>query len=219
MVAPVRVLFLCFGDDTYHDHGAAGDYLRRFLGGRGFDVSVSNDPASSLVPAALAACDAVVLYAVSASAPAENVDHLLKAVSGARLNDRKRPVGFCGVHGATTSFQDNAGFRNMLGASFVSHPDMGPLYEFTVKDRSHPVTAGLADFRLKDELYCFDTHAPFTTLVSCRHETVERPVVWTKGYGSGNVFYIALGHGLEQMSDPNFQALLANGVHWAATNN
>jgi len=217
MVAPVRVLLLCFGDDAYHDHGAAGDYLHRFLSGRGFDVSFSNDPAAALVPAALHACDAVVMYAVGAAAPAENLDHLLKAVSGTRVNDRKRPVGFCGVHGVTTSFQDNPGFRNMLGASFVSHPDMGPLYEFVVKDRSHPVTAGLSDFRLKDELYYFDTHAPFTALVSCYHETVERPVVWTKGYGSGNVCYIALGHGIPQMGDPNFQTLLANGVRWVAT--
>ncbi len=216
MVEPVRVLLLSFGDPQYHDHRAAGNALLAFLAGRGFTVVFSEDPAS-LAPEALRVCDAVVLYAVNAKAPAENVDHLLKAVSGARVNDRNRPVGFCGVHGVTTSFQDSAGFRNMLGASFVSHPDMGPLYEFVVTQPDHPVTRGLKDFTLKDELYYFNTHSPFTTLVSCYHETVERPVVWTKGYGSGKVFYIALGHGVEQLGNPNFQALLANGVRWAGT--
>ncbi len=216
MVAPVRVLLLSFGDAKYHDHRAAGAALLDFLAGRGFTVVYSEDP-SSLAPEALRLCDAVVLYAVNATAPADNVAHLLKAVSGVRVNDRNRPVGFCGIHGVTTSFQDSAGFRNMLGASFVSHPDMGPLYEFVVKEPAHPVTAGVKNFKLKDELYYFDTHAPFTALVSCYHETVERPVVWTKGYGSGNVFYIALGHGAEQLGNPNFQTLLANGVRWAAT--
>jgi type 1 glutamine amidotransferase len=215
MVAPVRLMLVCFGDDRYHDHAAIGAFLNKFLSGQGFAVTYARKP-DAFTPDALRQTDAVVMYAVGASAPQEPLDNLLKAVSGARVNDRGRAVGFAGIHGVTTSFPDSAGFRNMLGASFVSHPDMGPLYRFAVKAPAHPVVAGVSGFRLKDELYFFDTHSPFTVLVSCLHEKIERPVVWIKNYGRGSVFYIALGHGLEQLGNRNVRRLLANGVAWAA---
>jgi uncharacterized protein len=215
MVAPIRLLLLCFGDNQYHDHTAIGAFLRTFLADQGFAVSFS-DGARSLEPGSLSRCDAVVMYAVGAVAPPEALDHLLGAVSGERPNDRGRPVGFAGIHGVTVSFQDSAEFKRLVGASFVSHPDMGPALEFAVKDAAHPVTAGVRNFRLVDELYCFDYHAPFTTLVTCLHDNVERPVVWTREYGRGRVFYLALGHGVGQMTDPNFQALLVNGIRWSA---
>jgi type 1 glutamine amidotransferase len=215
MVGPVRVLLLCFGDDQYHDHGAIGAFLNELLSARRFDVEFGNT-ADALAPAALKRCDAVVLYAVNAAAPPDKIGHLLAAVSGECPNYRGAPVGFAGVHGSTTSFQDNVEYKRLIGASFVSHPDMGPAYRFAVKDRKHPVTRGVDDFELKDELYFFDYHAPFDTLVSCLYEGTERPAAWAKTYGRGRVFYLALGHGLEQTADPNFQTLLCNGIRWTA---
>jgi type 1 glutamine amidotransferase len=214
MVAPARLLFVCFGDNQYHDHGAIGVFLKTLLADQGFAVSFSDDP-GALEPGALSRCDAVVMYAVGAVAPPAALDHLFKAVNGERPNDRGRPVAFAGIHGVTVSFQDSAEFKRLVGASFVSHPEMGPAIEFSIKDAAHPVTAGVRDFRLSDELYCFDYHSPFTTLVSCLHENIERPVVWTRQYGQGRVFYLALGHGVGQMTDPNFQTLLVNGIRWS----
>jgi type 1 glutamine amidotransferase len=41
------------------------------------------------------------------------------------------------------------------------------------------------------------------------------PLAWTRSYGSGRVFYTALGHEEAVWRDPRFQTLLRNAVQWA----
>jgi type 1 glutamine amidotransferase len=211
----LRVLLVCTGDDTYHDHGAIGSFLNEMLGASGFETTYTTD-FDVFTPENLHRYDTVVMYAVQTRAPVERIDALLKAVGGARLNDRGRPVGFVGVHGVTTSFQDNDGFRNMIGAAFVTHPDMGPAYRFIVQDPSHPVMREINDFNLVDELYFFDIRARFPVLLSCFYEGEERPVAWCRPYGEGRVFYLALGHGTEQLGNENVRRMIENGVRWTA---
>ena len=45
----------------------------------------------------------------------------------------------------------------------------------------------------------------------------DEPVIWVNTYGKGRVFNNVLGHDVEAMSDPKFQAWLRRGVIWAAT--
>jgi uncharacterized protein len=210
-----RVLFLCFGDNQYHDHGKIGTFLNAALRSSGFSVTSATDP-GAITPDALAAHDAVVMYAVAATAARAQLDALLETVRGDRLNDRGRPVGFVGLHGVTTSFQDSAEFKRLIGASFLSHPDMGPAYRFKVKDASQPLMTGITDFSLTDELYLFETHERFSVVLFCLYEGVERPVAWHKPYGRGKVFYLALGHDTEQLGDANVRRLIDNGVRWSA---
>jgi type 1 glutamine amidotransferase len=187
--------------------------LDGMLRGEGCAVTYVTDP--GLVTAeALCRQDAVVMYAVSAALPAGNLEALLDAVRGVRCNDRDQPVGLVGLHGVTTSFQDSNDWKRLIGASFISHPDMGPAYHFTVKDPDHPVMSGVADFDLVDELYFSEVHARFSVLLSCTHEGIERPVAWHKQYGRGKVFYLALGHDVEQLGNGHVRRMIANGVRW-----
>jgi len=40
------------------------------------------------------------------------------------------------------------------------------------------------------------------------------PLAWTRGYGSGRVFYTALGHEEGVWRDARFQQMLGNAVLW-----
>jgi type 1 glutamine amidotransferase len=183
------------------------------LRGEGFTVTYVADP--GLVTAEmLYRQDVMVMYAVSAELPTGNLEGLLDAVRGVQCNDRERPVGFVGLHGVTTSFQESNDWKRLIGASFISHPDMGPAYRFTVKDASHPVMDGVTDFDLVDELYFSEVHARFSVLLSCRYEGIERPVAWHKQYGRGKVFYLALGHDVVQLGNEHVRRMIANGVRW-----
>jgi type 1 glutamine amidotransferase len=213
LVRRPRLLLLAAGDDQYHDHGKIGLFLKAMLSSAGFNTTYAAG-FEALTGEHLSRHDVVVMYAVSASLSAARLAMLLDAVRGAQPNDRGKPVGFVGLHGVTTSFQDNEEWKRLIGASFVSHPDMGPVYRFTVRDTSHPVTRGVEDFNLIDELYLFNEHAPFTILLSCLYEGTERPVAWHKPYGQGRIFYLALGHDTEQLGDENVRQLIVNGIHW-----
>ena len=42
------------------------------------------------------------------------------------------------------------------------------------------------------------------------------PVVWTKKYGKGRVFYCSLGHSLDVVTKPEVLTLMQRGMVWAA---
>jgi len=42
------------------------------------------------------------------------------------------------------------------------------------------------------------------------------PVVWTRPYGKGKVFYSALGHVAEDFKVPEALEIMKRGIQWAA---
>lgn len=42
------------------------------------------------------------------------------------------------------------------------------------------------------------------------------PVVWTKYYGLGRVFYCSLGHSAAIVAQPEVLAIMKRGMSWAA---
>lgn len=130
--------------------------------------------------------------------------------------------GFVGVHGATTICYDWSAYGEMLGAQFKGHP---PAAAFTVnvEDRAHPSTRHLpASFEVTDELYTFRTNPRDTAyvLLSAPSGSLDLdgdlPLAWTTTYGSGRVYYNALGHFDAMWDDPPFQQQLRAGLRWAA---
>ncbi len=214
MVKKIKILLLSSGDNQYHDHGKIGLELKKNLSIKGFDVFLTEDY-NLLLPENLKKYDAIVFYSVGATTSIDNINGLLNAVNGTNHNYKGNPVGFVGIHGATTSFQDNEEYKKMIGASFISHPDFGPAYNFKI-NKNHIITKNIDDFQLQDELYLFNIHSEFNTLITCNYENIERPVAWYKQYGKGRIFYIALGHGIEQINNSNFKELVINGIKWTS---
>jgi type 1 glutamine amidotransferase len=134
-------------------------------------------------------------------------------------------VGLAGFHGGMgDAFRTATDFQLMVGGQFVGHPDGIKDYEVTIVDRESPITAGLTAFRVTSEQYYMhvdpSNHVLATT--TFHPETapwldgVIMPVVWTRRWGAGSVFYSSVGHSLSDLEVPEVAEIQRRGMLWAA---
>ncbi len=127
--------------------------------------------------------------------------------------------GFFGLHTAAASFRDNSGYHGMLNAYFDGH---SRYMDFTVSilDSDHPITNGIADFVVTDELY-YLKHDPARShhFMQAFDPTKDETHVmgFTHTYGRGRVFYFTLGHDMEVLQNPSFQEVVQRGARWVAS--
>jgi hypothetical protein len=86
-----------------------------------------------------------------------------------------------------------------------------------IADPQHPIVEGVAEWEMIDETYMMpeatvENHIFLTT----QHPRCVRTMGWTKQYKQARVFCFQSGHGEATYADPNFQAVLANGIRWVA---
>ena len=124
--------------------------------------------------------------------------------------------GFVGLHGATTGFKQNAVYAEMLGARFVKHPPFADL-AVSIDDPAHPITRGVDAFVVPDELYINEGDVSRVgVLATSRLGDLTQPAAYTKPYGDGRVYYLALGHDARCLRLESFRRLLGQGITWAA---
>jgi len=68
-----------------------------------------------------------------------------------------------------------------------------------------------------DEQYITDYDPRVTVLASALWKGKAMPVAWTKPWGKGKIFYLALGHNADSCKDENFKLLIKRGLVWAGT--
>lgn len=137
--------------------------------------------------------------------------------------------GYVSIHGADNAAPDwLPAWREMLGGVFshVGQPDskvQKGSYTIKVVNTSHPITQGLEDFPLEDELYYNLQMQPgVEPLATTDHAGGTWPVAWTRHYGQGRVFHTPLGHrdfgpGKDDpLRNPNLTRLVIQGVDWVA---
>ncbi|MDA1016961.1 MAG: ThuA domain-containing protein [Planctomycetota bacterium] len=139
------------------------------------------------------------------------------------LNYVKNGGNVVALHFACSSFQDWDEYAELLGRVWKKGTGgHGPYGEFTVniKDKQHPITKGLKDFKTADELYAkLSGDAKIEVLATAYSEWSKKvePIVFVKSYGKGRVVHNVLGHGLPSKKNASYQQLLRRGVEWAAT--
>lgn len=131
-------------------------------------------------------------------------------------------VGLAGVHGGMgDAFRGCIEYEWMCGGLFAGHPHVGD-YTVRVLRPEHPLTAGMpAAFSYHSEQYYMLVDPAIEVLADTvyRHEgrSCVMPVAWTKNWGSGRVFYCALGHDpAEFEKHPYVRDLVVRGALWAA---
>jgi type 1 glutamine amidotransferase len=137
--------------------------------------------------------------------------------------------GYVSIHGADNSAPDWVPeWRDMLGGVFthVGLPDgkvRKGTYAVKVVNTSHPITKGLNDFELKDELYYNMQMKPdVEPLATTEYGGGTWPVAWTRTFGQSRVFHTPLGHrdfgpGKDDpLRDPNLFKLVLQGIDWVA---
>lgn len=139
----------------------------------------------------------------------------------------KSGVGLAGWHGGTgDAFRQNTNYQWMIGGQWVAHP--GNIIDYTVQicDKDHEITRGLSDFAMHSEQYYMHTdpgnHVLATTNFSGEHEGADwiqgtqMPVLWTRMWGKGRVFYSALGHVNADFEVYEAAETVRRGMLWAA---
>ena len=133
---------------------------------------------------------------------------------------------YVGVHSAADTEHDWPFYGALVGAYFVSHPDVQPA-SVDIEATGGPIVAGLPSPWVRtDEWYNFDHDPrPDVTVLGTVDESTytggtmgaDHPITWAHPTGGGGrAFYTAMGHTDDSYRDPLFQRLLVGGLRWAA---
>lgn len=138
-------------------------------------------------------------------------------------------VGLAGCHGGMCdAFRDSVLYQFMTGSQWVAHPGMdGVDYQVNILPGEDSLLAGLEDFHVCSEQYYLHVDPAVKVLATTRfpvvvdynttNPPVDMPVVYTKMWGIGRVFYSSLGH-LDNLFEksPTAQEIMRRGMLWAA---
>jgi uncharacterized protein len=152
----------------------------------------------------------------------EQLKPVLAAVEGG--------VGIAGCHGGMCdSFRECTEWQFMTGGQWVAHPgNDGVKYRVKIGPTKNAITQDIADFDISSEQYYMHVDPAVKVLATTKFPTadgphagngpVDMPVVWTKTFGKGKVFYNSLGHQANIVSMPPVLELMRRGFLWAAGN-
>ena len=216
-----KVLLLSGGQREHHGYREQSLYLARTLEvTRRFQVTICEDAAIVETPA-LKKYDILIV-----NADRREPEHLFSPEQQKAIFDYvKSGHGYVSIHGADNAPKDwLPEWKEMLGGiySHVGLPDgkaiMGK-YTIKIADKNSPVTAGLDDFELNDELYSnMQMMSDVKPLATIDYKGTTWPVAWTRTYGKGKVFHTSLGHtryekgSYDPLSNPNLMKLVIQGI-------
>lgn len=189
---------------------AAGDYL-----------ATTTEDAAQFSPSNLARFQVVMFLLTTGDVLDAGQQAAFEAWIGAGGN-------FLGVHSAADTEHDWPFYGTLVGAYFVSHPDVQPAgVDADAGATGDPILAGLpSPWTRTDEWYNFDHDPrPQVTVLETVDESsytggtmgADHPITWEHPTGGGGrAFYTAMGHTDDSYRDPLFQRLLVGGLRWAA---
>jgi len=138
--------------------------------------------------------------------------------------------GFVGIHCSAHTFVDWPPYGEMHGGYSQDHPWVNETVTIKVEDPAHPCVSMFGDsFQIVDEIYQLqEAHFSRTkqrVLASLDPNGTDMtkdgivrddfPLCWVHDYGSGRVFWTALGHYPELFWDRNILAHYLAGVQFA----
>jgi type 1 glutamine amidotransferase len=204
-----RINTLVFAGGAIHDWKGCSDTAIDWLSQRDeFEITKVEEDLDALVAPNLDPYDLIVFY--------YTVGEISDAQKNGLLNHIASGKGYVGIHSAADSFRECPEYRAMVGGHFTTHPRYRD-YQVNVVDSEHPITEGLDEFMVTDEQYILDYDHRVHVLASALWKGDAMPVAWTKSWGEGRVFYLALGHDANACQHEMFGTLLQRGALWAGT--
>lgn len=137
-------------------------------------------------------------------------------------------VGIAGAHGGMCdSFRENSDWLFLTGGQFAAHPgNDGTKYTVHMGPVRHPITDGIQDFEVATEQYYMLVDPSNTVLGYSKFPNapgdyagngpMNMPVIWTRTWGKGKVFYNSLGHQANVLAAEPCLTIMRRGFKWAA---
>lgn len=217
----MRHALIVHGGWDGHQPGMVAEIFRRALDESGFSVTVSNTLDSFTDPELMQNLSLIVPIWTMGKITSEQCQGVVNAVS-------ERGVGMAGCHGGMCdSFRENVDWQFLTGGQWVAHPgNDGVSYRVRVLRAGHPITEGIDDFDVKSEQYYLHvdpsnrvlavTEFPIADGPHTPNGHFDMPVIWTRFFGRGRVFYNSLGHQANIIATEPCLTLMRRGFLWAA---
>lgn len=203
-----------------HEPKQVAEIFRDVLEKENFNVEVSDTLDAFADVEKLKSLDLIVPIWTMGKIDSKLVENVSAAVQSG--------VGLAGCHGGMCdAFRDSVHWQFMTGGNWVSHPGGdGIEYEVNIKHSSSPLVHGMENFTVKSEQYYLHVDPAVEVLATTRFPTapgphalnkaVDMPVVWTKRWGLGKVYYNSLGHVANIIEMPEVKELMRRGFIWTA---
>ena len=138
----------------------------------------------------------------------------------------KQGGGLVFFHAATSAFYQWPEFQDISTAAWIDqthHGENCPVL-VSIDNQAHPVTKGLSDFYIFDELWIdADQNESFQVLGSASkkdpsgEDSRQQPAIFVADYGDGRIFHTILGHDARALRNTGFRTLIMRATMWAAT--
>lgn len=211
--------WIVWGGWDGHEPEQVANIFGHWLRDAGVDVAIFDNLDCMADAEALAEQDLFVPVVTMSTIEKTYVENLSEAVADG--------TGFAGCHGGMCdAFRDNVLWAFSTGGTWVSHPGGdGVSYPVHVANSTSPLTEGVPDFEVTSEQYYLHVDPAVGVLATTPFPTsrwyhsanghVDMPVVWTKRWGVGRVYYNALGHHADTFDIPEAAELMRRGLLWA----
>lgn len=138
--------------------------------------------------------------------------------------------GMVFLHHALTCYREWAEYENIVGGRF--YLDLKPNVEdktgypvstykhdvdipVTIVDKNHPVTKGLNDFVIFDEIYGeFKVLPQVHPLLSTTYPNSGDIIGWAHTCGNSSIVYLQPGHNHNTFQNPNYRRLVEQSIRW-----
>lgn len=125
-------------------------------------------------------------------------------------------------HNTTYISPHNEDFRDVLGAVTEGHPPIRP-FRVKIVNHDHPITRGAKDFIVTDEQHFmkYEKDPKYLLMQSVNEDGLawkefgtSSAAGWAYDYGKGRVCYLAPGHMIVALWNPEYEKIQQNAVRW-----
>jgi type 1 glutamine amidotransferase len=137
-------------------------------------------------------------------------------------------IGLVVLHHALIAYPFWPEYEHIVGGKYPETDPQNPVTEqagyqhdveipVVIVAKEHPITVGLKDFTIHDEIYWgFHTQPDIVPLITTTQPKSGKPLGWCRTQGKSRVVYLQLGHDHSAYENPNYQLLVAHSINWAA---
>tara|TARA_R110002050_G_scaffold177889_1_gene311071 strand:- start:15887 stop:16657 length:771 start_codon:yes stop_codon:yes gene_type:complete len=143
-----------------------------------------------------------------------------------KLLEKGKPILF--LHHALVSHQNWPEYRKILGGKYYeerllqekpNHPYSNYLHDTDVDikilQKDHPITKGLSDFKVNDEVYGNTEVLPgVVPILGTTHPNSTYTIGWEHKYANSKIVFLQPGHGASIFADDNYRRLLYQAIEY-----
>lgn len=134
--------------------------------------------------------------------------------------------GLVFFHASTSAFYKWPEFQEISTSAWVEqthHSELSPV-RISIDNQTHPITKGLSDFNIFDELWIdakqnpsFQVLGHATKKETTGEESEKQAAIFVSSRGRGRIFHTILGHDARALRNSGFRTLITRAAEWAAT--